>query len=238
VRSVPARRAAVVAIAVLLPVLLAGNGIYALLHPWFVRFEYGRSGFPPDAYGMARAERTRLADAGLSSILPWDRDGIDGLRRARLADGSPAFDRHELDHMTDVRRLLLVLLALHAVALFALVALAARAPTRPLARAAVRGGVAFTLGLAVLVGALLAVNEDWFLTGFHTIFFGSGTSWRFADHETLRRLYPDRFWHDTALYLGVFAAAQAVALLALTWRRDAANEEPAEAGSSSERQRE
>jgi integral membrane protein (TIGR01906 family) len=213
------RRAAVVAIAVLVPVLLAGNGLYVLLHPWFTRFEYGRSGFPPDAYGMSTEERTRLANVGLRSIVPWDRDGIDGLRAARLADGSEAFDARELSHMRDVRRLLLVLLALHAAALVALVALAARAPTRAIARNAVRGGVAFTLGLFAVVGVLLLVDEDWFLTGFHTIFFGSSTSWRFGDRDTLRRVFPDRFWSDTALYLGVGAAMQAVALLALTWRR-------------------
>jgi uncharacterized membrane protein len=66
---------------------------------------------------------------------------------------------------------------------------------------------------------LLLVDEDWFLTGFHTLFFQSGTSWRFGDRDTLRRVFPDRFWSDTALYLGAGAAVQALVLLALTWPR-------------------
>src|SRR3954471_15537735 len=111
------RRAAVVAIAVLVPVVLVGNGLYVLLHPWFPRHEYGRSGFPADAYGMSREERTRLADVGLRSIVPWEPDGRARLRAARLADGTPAFDVKERHHMAQVRRLLLVLLALHAVTL-------------------------------------------------------------------------------------------------------------------------
>jgi integral membrane protein (TIGR01906 family) len=210
------QRAAVATIALLFPALLVGNGIYALTHSWFVRFEYGRAGFPADAYGMGREERTRLAVTSLHSILPWQREGIGLLREARLADGTPAFDAHELRHMSDVRRLLLVLLALHAATLAALVGLAAVQRTRPLAVRALKAGSLWTLGLFALVGALLAVNDVWFLTGFHTIFF-EGSSWRFADEETLRRLFPDRFWSDTALLLGAGAAVQAVAVLVATY---------------------
>jgi uncharacterized membrane protein len=119
--------------------------------------------------------------------------------------------------MSDVRRLLLVLLALHAATLVSLVGLAAVERTRPLAVRALKAGSLWTLGLFALVGALLAIDEDWFLTGFHTIFF-EGSSWRFADEETLRRLFPDRFWSDTALLLGGAAAVQAVAVLVAAYR--------------------
>lgn len=211
------QRAAVAAIALLVPVLLVGNGIYVLTHEWFIRFEYGRSGFPDDAYGMPTGERTQLAATSLRSILPWEREGIDLLREARLADGSAAFGSRELAHMQDVRRLLLVLLTLHAATLVALVALAVRTQTRPLATSALNAGAAFTLVLFAFVGLLLAVNAVWFLTGFHTIFF-EGSSWRFAETDTLRRLFPDRFWSDTALILGVGAALQAAAILvAANW---------------------
>jgi integral membrane protein (TIGR01906 family) len=213
------RRAALAALAPLVPVLLLCNGIYCVAHGWFVRFEYGRQGFPPDPFGMSDLERTSLAETGLHSILPWNRDGIDALRSARLPGGDAAFDPAELRHMEDVRRLLLVLLALHAVALVALAALAARRATRRLAVDALRVGAALTLGLFALVGVLLAIDEDWFLTGFHSIFF-EGSTWRFAETETLRRLFPDRFWHDTALILGAGAAVQALLVLAATsWLR-------------------
>jgi integral membrane protein (TIGR01906 family) len=210
------QRAAVAAIALLCPVLFVGNGIYLLAHDWFVHFEYGRAGFPADPYGMSDDERTRLAETSLRSILPWERRGTDLLVEARFDDGREAFDDRELSHMQDVRRLLAVLLALHAATLVALVALAARTQTRPLAVRALRAGALFTLGLFGLVAVLLLVEEDWFLTGFHTIFF-SGSSWRFGDTETLRRLFPDRFWRDTAFLLGIGAAAQSAVILAAVY---------------------
>jgi integral membrane protein (TIGR01906 family) len=215
-----ARTAAVAAIAVCVPVLFVGNGLYVLLHEWFVRAEYARPGFPEDQFGMTTAERTRLAVVGLDSIVPWNRDGIDGLREARLASGEPAFDDDEVRHMRDVRRLLGILLAVHAVTLVTLVVLAARRRTRGLARDALRAGSFFTLGLFALVGVLLLVEPDWFLTSFHTIFF-EGSSWRFGDRETLRRLFPDLFWDDTTLILGAGALLQAVGVVVATswWRR-------------------
>jgi integral membrane protein (TIGR01906 family) len=213
------QRAAVAAIALLIPVLLVGNGIYVLTHEWFIRFEYARSGFPDDAYGMPTAERTRLAATSLHSILPWERRGIDLLREAKLADGSAAFGLDELRHMCDVRRLLLVLLTLHAATFVALATLAALTRTRPLVVRTLRAGAALTLALFAFVGALLLVNAVWFLTGFHTIFF-EGSSWRFAETDTLRRLFPDRFWSDTALLLGIGAAIQAIVILgAVYWPR-------------------
>ena len=217
-RSVAAK-AVVVAIAVLVPALFVGNGLYLLTHGWFVRAEYARPGFPDDAFGMKTPERTRLAEVGLYSILPWHRDGIGHLERARLDDGSLAFDEHELRHMGDVRRLLSILLGLHALCLVSLVGLAAARRTRGLARRALRAGAFVTLGLCAFVAFFLVVNPVWFLTGFHTIFF-SGSSWRFADRETLRRLFPDLFWSDTTLLLGIGALLQAVGvILALRWWR-------------------
>ncbi len=210
------QRAAVIVIAVLVPVMFVGNGLYLLTNGWFVRAEYARPGFPPDEFGMTRAERTRLAIVGLHSIVPWQREGIDLLADARLDDGSAAFGAHELRHMADVRRILGVLLVLHAVTLVALVALAAVRRTRPLARSALRAGALLTLGLCAAIGLLLLVNPVWFLTGFHTIFF-EGSSWRFDDEETLRRLFPDLFWSDTTTLLGVGAALQAAVVLVAMW---------------------
>jgi integral membrane protein (TIGR01906 family) len=215
---VPAAKTAIVALAVLTPVLFVGNGLYLVTHGFFVRAEYARPGFPDDALGLTRAERVRLAKVGLYSILSWHRDGIDRLEAARLADGTVAFDERELRHMRDVRRLLTILLALHAACLVALVSLAAVCRTRDMARQALRAGAWATLGLFAFVGVLLLADDDWFLTGFHTVFF-EGSSWRFSDQETLRRMFPDLFWRDVATVLGVVALAQAAVVLWVTcWR--------------------
>ena len=77
---------------------------------------------------------------------------------------------------------------------------------------ALRRGALLTLGLAALVAVLVADRLPTFFTPFHPAFFG-GSSWRFDDTDTLRRLYPDRFWIDTAIVLGALAVVQASALL-------------------------
>jgi hypothetical protein len=215
---VVAAKGAVVAIAGLTPVLFVGNGLYLLTHGWFVRAEYARPGFPDDDFGMNAAERARLADVGLYSILAWHRDGIRHLERAELDDGTPAFGAHEQRHMRDVRRLLAILLGLHAATLVSLVVLAGVRRTRDVAARALRAGALVTLGLFALVAVLLLADDDWFLTGFHTLFF-EGSSWRFSDHETLRRLFPDLFWRDTTTILGAVALLQAVAVLVAVRRR-------------------
>jgi hypothetical protein len=215
---VVAARAAVVVLAVLTPALFVGNGLYLLTHGWFVRAEYARPGFPDDAFGMGRDERVRLAEVGLYSILPWNRDGIERLRRTQLSDGTLAFDGRELRHMRDVRRLVAILLGLHALCLVSLVVLAVVRRTRDVARRALRAGAWVTLGLFAFVVVVLLLDDDWFLTGFHSVFF-EGRSWRFSDQETLRRLFPDLFWRDTTTVLGALALVQALFALWLTWWR-------------------
>jgi uncharacterized membrane protein len=69
-------------------------------------------------------------------------------------------------------------------------------------------GAALTLAIVAVVGVAVAVSADGFLTGFHTLFF-EGESWRFRESDTLRRLYPDRFWSETTILLGLGAAVQA-----------------------------
>lgn len=218
-------RIAVCTLAALIPLVLVLNGVRVLARDWFPAFEYGRSGFPRDPYGMPQAERLRLARLGLHSIQPGGK-GIDLLRDTRLAGGRRAFREKELRHMAEVRRILGVGLWLH-IGMLVLLAGASAATLRagdPALRAlvprALRTGSLLTLGLAAATALLVLVNDNVFLTGFHSIFF-EGDSWRFRETDTLRRLYPDRFWSDTAILLGVGASAQAAALLVARtlWRR-------------------
>lgn len=165
---------------------------------------------------MTKAERTRLAEVGLRSILPWEREGTDLLREVRLPAGGPAFREKEIAHMGDVRRLIWVLFAIHAAGIAALAGLALWRRTRPVARPALKAGALATLGIAAFVGVFVLISPVGFLGGFHRVFF-SGDSWRFAEADTLRRLFPDRFWSDTATVLGVGTALQAAVLLAASW---------------------
>lgn len=211
-------RIVVTLVALAVPLVLLVDGVHVIAHGWYIRFEYGRDGFPRDPYGLTTGQRTDLAAVGLRSILPWERAGTGLLREARLPDGDPAFGGREVRHMGDVRALVWGLFVAHAAALVAIAALAALRATRPLLGRGLRLGAILTLALAGFVAVFVLVSPIGFLGGFHRVFF-SGDSWRFAETDTLRRLFPDRFWSDTAIALGVATAAQAAALLGAAWLR-------------------
>jgi integral membrane protein (TIGR01906 family) len=207
-------RLVIVIVAALVPLICATNGIRLLANDWFVRFEYSR--LPSDAYGFTHAQRTELGLTGLHSILPSSDNGIGLLREARLPSGRVAFRQKELSHMSDVRRLIGIIYRAHLAVLGAIAALALGLGVTRRGRSLVpRGleyGAALTLAIAAVVAVAVAVSADGFLTGFHTLFF-EGDSWRFRENDTLRRLYPDRFWSETAILLGLGAAAQAALVL-------------------------
>jgi integral membrane protein (TIGR01906 family) len=205
---------------VLVTPLLVVNAFRVLAHDWFVRYELGREGFPPDRYGLDRPERLRLALTGLRSIQPGS-EGIALLERATLPDGSPAFDARELRHMQDVRDRLLTAFRAQLVALAALLVLAVVLHRSARWRTVVPRGLLFgalgTLGVAVLAVPVILLGFDGFFLRFHEAFF-SGDSWRFSDTDTLLRIYPQAFWEHTAQLAAAIAVAQAIVLaLASGW---------------------
>ena len=219
-------RGLTVAIAVCVPAILVANGLRLVTGDWYVRAVYEHGGIPRDGIGLTGPQRTALAETGLHSILPDEKDGLKLLRRARLPDRAPAFTAREIRHMSDVRTLLgrlYTVQVLGGIGILALgLGLALRPSRRRLVPGALRLGALLTLGLAALVGVASVAYWPAFSTPFHLLFFG-GSSWRFDDADTLRRLYPDRFWIDTAIVLGVLAVVQAAALWAVAraWERRA-----------------
>ena len=202
-------------IALAIPAVLLGNGLWLLLNPWYVHAEYARPGFPDDRFGFSKEERTGLALVGLRSIQPQHREGVEVLREARLPDGAAAFTEREIVHMGDVRRLVGLVLLAHALALAA--ALAAAAVLRyglgvrgEIARALLRGGV-LTLAAAGALGLVMLASFDWFFVQFHEALF-TGDTWLFADGDTLIRLYPHAFWSDFGGVLAGLTILQAVLL--------------------------
>jgi integral membrane protein (TIGR01906 family) len=197
---------------------LVVNAFRVLATGTFVRFELGRDGFPPDRYGFTEDQRRALALTGLRSIEPGT-EGIALLERARLPDGSRAFDGRELAHMRDVRRLFGIALRaqLVAVALVGALALAlARTRLRTVVPLGLLAGALGTLAIAVLAVPVILLGFDGFFTRFHEIFF-PGDSWRFNDADTLIRIYPERFWQDVSQLAAAIAVLQAMLLAPLAW---------------------
>ncbi len=208
----------VVAIAVSVTPILVVNAFRVLATGTFVRFELGRDGFPPDAYGFTPEQRRALALVGLRSIQPGS-DGIVLLERARLPNGSPAFGFRELTHMRDVRNLLGIALRAQLIGIVVLGALAlafARTRLRAVVPLGLLAGALGTLAIALLAVPVILLGFDGFFVRFHEVFF-SGDSWRFNDADTLIRIYPERFWQDVSRLAAAIAVGQAIVLVPLSW---------------------
>lgn len=202
------------AIAVVVPAILAVNGLRLITSERYVDAVYDHGFIPDDRYGMADGERRRLAIVGLRSIQPSS-EGIELLRQAKLSGGAPAFNTRELRHMQDVRDLLGRAYRFQVIALIAIAALAVMLgllrSTRAVVPVALARGAILTIAVAAIVAVVSLVSYDSFETWFHEPLF-EGESWRFSETDTLRRLYPDQFWLDTAIAIGMLAVAQAVML--------------------------
>ncbi|MDO4898313.1 MAG: TIGR01906 family membrane protein [Rothia sp. (in: high G+C Gram-positive bacteria)] len=181
----------------------------------FLWFEYHRPGFPADTYGFDTQERLRLGSYGLDYIFNF-------APHTYLADiqtgGATAFLASEVEHMTDVKRVMLVSLA--CTALLLLTALVASKSLRMRAPGAIRSslfnGAWLTLALIVALGIIGLVGWEPLFTAFHQLFFPQG-NWQFRMSDTLIRLYPPQFWVDAALLVATATVLLTLTLLALTW---------------------
>lgn len=200
-------------LALTLPLALIGFNLRVVSGHWFVRWEYGREGFPADPFGLSDEERIRLATV-CQDFLSSHAD-ISLLADLELADGQPAFNPRELRHMADVQAVYqglsiagLVGSLLWAVAVGAWIGAGRGGGWLP--TALLRGSV-FTLGLLAVVGAFMGVSWGRFFTAFHQLFF-EGETWVFPMSDTLIRLFPMRFWIDVAVLLVGLLVIEAMAL--------------------------
>ena len=202
----------------ILPAGLVVFNIWTVTTSWFVRWEYGKAGFPEDPYGFSLAERTRLAEVCVEYLATGA--DISLLADQRLSDGEVAFNERELQHMADVqfvyRRTLVAGAIIAMVWIGGVIALLASGDTRGRAADALLGGGLLTLGLLVAIGGFMALSWWEFFTAFHRVFFEEGT-WVFLRSDTLIRLFPERFWMDVALLVVGLLIAEATVSAALGW---------------------
>lgn len=209
-RAVRAIGSVLVALATVL-VLLA-VAILPFLTPAWIGFAQDRAeaaawtGFSPEQ--LRQATNGILADLILG---PPDFDVA--------LDGVPVLSAIERSHMRDVRE---VFMAFGAVVLAtAAFLVAAAAWTRRSAAfwRAVRGGALGLLVGVVVLGAIGFLAFDAAFRVFHLIFFAGG-NWAF-DPRTARivQLFPQRFWFETSISVGVVAGVLALATAAVAHRR-------------------
>lgn len=203
-------RAAGVAIAACLPIVIIGNSLLLLLIPWHADLQYALPGFPDPPPRFAEGERSALARDGIVSIWPVG-PGDQILEEARFENGTPAFGADEISHMSDVRSLIGVLLAIWLLAAIGLIVLL-RKPGPAEVRRHLRIGAWLTLGVFVVVGLASLVSFDALFTSFHEVLFAAGT-WTFPLDSTLIGLYPERFWVTATGALVFLSTIQALAVI-------------------------
>ena len=206
------RRALIVLAVPVLTVMLA---VRAVASPAFLWLEYHRPGFPADSYGFDTQERLRLGSYGLDYISNF-------APHTYLADittgGNAAFLASEVEHMTDVKRVMLIsmtfALLMLVLALLSARTLRLRAPG--VLRSSLFTGAWLTLALLIGLGVAGAIGWEAFFTTFHQVFFPQG-NWQFRMSDTLIRLYPPQFWVDAAATAGALTLLMTAAVLAVTW---------------------
>jgi integral membrane protein (TIGR01906 family) len=211
------------------PLLLILGSVRLAMTPQFLSFEYHRPDMHEDPYGFTLEDRLRWGPLGIEYLVT-DAD-ISLLGNLQFENGNPMFSERELKHMVDVKVVTRAAFFVLAAALV-IVPLCAfylwRSGRRFQLREALLRGAIFTLGgiVAVVFGAVVA--WDMFFSLFHRLFFADGT-WVFYTSDTLIRLYPEKFWFDTALIIGVIVIGGSLLIIAFawwSWRRDVQPDKP------------
>lgn len=201
-----------------LPVLLVLISVRLVMTPLFLQVEYPRPGFPVDYYGFTIQDRLDYGPYALNYLL--NGETIDYLGNLKFPDGTNMYNVRELHHMRDVKIVTQWAFRI-AIASGALTFIFAFTLWRntgnhvELYRGLFNGSV-LTLGIVATIIISAFISWDLFFTGFHTIFFASGT-WRFEYSDTLIRLFPEQFWFDAAITIGVITVTGAILIMFLSW---------------------
>jgi integral membrane protein (TIGR01906 family) len=199
-----------------IPVFLLLTNLYVFMSPTFLRYEYGKAGFPP-APGFTDEERLMVADRAVTYLR--SDAGIEMLGDLEGAEG-PLFRGKELAHMADVkvvtRQAFLAHGFLGLLIAFSLGVLLVPRDSQPHISTALFQSSLLTIALLLALVALVYLNFDWFFTRFHRVFF-EGDSWIFDFSDTLIRLFPTRFWFDAASLWGLLTLGEAVILGVVAW---------------------
>jgi len=200
-----------------LPFLLALLNVRAVMTPLFLQIEYNRPDFPEDFYGFTREDRLNYAPYALEYLL--NAEDIDFLGDLRFPNGEAQYNIRELRHMRDVKVITQYTYLFGTIGGVTAIAAAfyLYRTARPALRQALFGGAILTLSIIAAIVVIAILNWDFFFTGFHTLFFTSGT-WRFEYSDTLIRLFPEQFWFDAALTIGALTFLMAALLVVIIWK--------------------
>jgi integral membrane protein (TIGR01906 family) len=192
-------------VAILIPLAIIMLAVRLLMTPVFLSVEYGMPGFPADQYGFSQADRLRWSKPSVEYLVNGEPIGF--LAGLQFDDGQPIYNARELSHMSDVKKVVQMLLKLwylDLVLLFLLGLWSWRAGWVVGFVLGLKRGGFITVGLLLALAGFASISFWQFFTWFHSLFF-SGDSWLFDFSDTLIRLFPIRFWQDAVAYIGGFS---------------------------------
>ncbi|HEX3265549.1 MAG TPA: DUF1461 domain-containing protein [Candidatus Limnocylindrales bacterium] len=197
--------------------LLLGGAIALFLNPVYVSFEQARTG-AAGFTGYTTPQLELLTTQILGDLVLWQ-GGFD-----ETVDGAPVLKPAEIQHMLDVRGVFAGLFALVAAAAATLVVAFARARGAGTREAAWRAVAAGARGLAIgvaVVGVFAVLAFDAAFEVFHELFFPAGSYTFDPRTDKLVQLFPEAFWSETTIFVGVVILALAVGTWWLARRRGA-----------------
>lgn len=212
------------------PTLLAIGSIRLVMTYQFLYFEYTRPNFSVDYYGFTTEDRLEYGPYGITYLL--NGEDIDFLGDLRLpiekcwdapsnANDCPMYEQEALGHMVDVKIITEKTFIIGTVIAMITLALFYLAYRQPYLLHSIRLGLTYgsmlTLGIIISIIVFAFAAWDFLFDSFHEMFFEAGT-WRFAFSDTLIRLYPEQFWFDAILTIGVLTSLGAILILVLMWQ--------------------
>lgn len=185
-----------------------------LATPYYLQVEYRLPYFPADPYGFTTEERLEWSNIAREYLV--NDAGIEFLGDLRLADGSPAYNERELRHMVDVKNVVKAVISVWYFIVGVLTLLGLWAFSAKWGAGWLNGLRRGGLLTLVLIGAIILfvlLGFRIFFVAFHNVFFDPGT-WTFLYSDTLIRLFPEVFWRDIFLVIGLLTALGGL----LLWR--------------------
>jgi integral membrane protein (TIGR01906 family) len=211
-------RSALVAAATALVIL--GASILPFATPGYVRFEQDRTNVGATT-GYSPADLETIAGSLLGDLMLWRGDF------AVEAGGAAVLSDVDRAHMRDVRGVFtgLWILVLAGVAMLAFAFWRSRADARA------RGGTWLAVGrgakglliAVVVLGALAAFAFDAMFELFHRLFFAEGSYTFDPATDHLVQLFPEQFWFETTMALGVVLVIVSIVVAWVASRRSRAN---------------
>ncbi len=194
--------------------VILGASIVPFANPVYVRFEQDRTSVPALS-NIHPAELDDVTASILGDLFLWQGDF--SISDVHLAPPAVLNDREQA-HMRDVRGVFLGFEILVVLSLVVLVRSFRRAHA-PEARAAtwraVAGGARGLAIVLVVAGAFAVFAFDAAFEVFHRLFFPAGSYDFDPRTDRLVQLFPEQFWSETAIAVGVVAISAA---LLIAWR--------------------